>query len=337
MARNRRSSRSKGQGQGGETAPVQDNVGNLNLAPGQEVTTGQEVVAGQHMPPGQEMTTPSEPHLVQQPASGQNAGPRQRARSGGPRDGGGMGGSRLKVVSGGQTGVDRGALDAALEVNIECGGWCDDGRLAEDGTIPEQYPVKALTGGDYLDRIRKNVVDSDGTAILFFGELEGSAESSLDDCVQLGKPYKLIDGSSLQPGQAANQIAEFVRETGVCTLNVVGPRASKAERGHKFTFDAMRLALDLLKRNGQTARRSGSTSGRQRPPGQSQGFRSNGNGRGIPGEGRGGNGRGGSGEGRGSEGRGGKSRNPQFNAQKRKGSGQRRPKQGAKSPGANQG
>jgi hypothetical protein len=96
--------------------------------------------------------------------------------------------NRIKVVSGGQTGVDRGALDAALELKLQCGGWCPEGRLAEDGPIPEQYPMQEVEGGDYRDRTRKNVLDSDGTAIIYFGEIEGGTESTLDDCVQLAKP-----------------------------------------------------------------------------------------------------------------------------------------------------
>jgi len=219
-------------------------------------------------------------------------------------------------MSGGQTGVDRGALDAALDLHIECGGWCPEGRLAEDGAIPEHYPLQELEGGDYRDRTRKNVLDSDGTAIIYFGEIEGGTESTLDDCVQLARPYKLIDGSDAQPGQAAKLIADFVREVGVYTLNFAGPRASKVERGHRYAFDTVFVLVDLLKRKSQpstSSRRPTGAGGRQKPAGQSQGYGGNGNG----------------------NGRGGKSRNPQFNAQKRKGSGQQhRSRHGGKSPGA---
>jgi hypothetical protein len=238
-----------------------------------------------------------------------------------PRHDGGSKGNRLKVVSGGQTGIDRGALDAALELDLECGGWCPEGRLAEDGAIPEQYPLQELEGGDYRDRTRKNVLDSDGTAIIYFGELEGGTESTLDDCVQLDRPYKLVNGSEFQPGQAAKMIADFVRETGVYTLNVAGPRASKVERGHRYAFDTVRLLVDLLKRNSQppAARRSTGAGGRPKPSGQSQGHGGNGNGSGN------------------SNVRGGKGRNPQFNAQKRKGSGQQhRSRRDGKPPGMNE-
>jgi len=64
-----------------------------------------------------------------------------------------------KIVSGGQTGVDRGALDTALDNGFPCGGWCPSGRLAEDGRIPDRYPVTELTGGSYRQRTLRNVVD----------------------------------------------------------------------------------------------------------------------------------------------------------------------------------
>ncbi|MGD8788490.1 MAG: putative molybdenum carrier protein [Burkholderiales bacterium] len=215
--------------------------------------------------------------------------------------------NRIRVISGGQTGVDRGVLDAALDLNIQCGGWCPEGRLAEDGVIPEQYPLEELAGGDYRDRTRKNVVESDGSAIIYFGEIEGGTECTLDDCVQLAKPYQLIDGAGMQPGQAAKQIAEFVRERNVHTLNIAGPRASKIEKGHKFAFDTVRMLVDLLgqKRPSGGKRTGNRSSNKQRSNGQPQ-----------------------QGTGNGGE-RGGKARNPQFNSQRRKGAGQHhRPRQG---------
>lgn len=66
-------------------------------------------------------------------------------------------GKKLKIISGAQTGVDRAVLDAALESNVSCGGWCLSGRRAEDGVIPARYPVEELEGGAYRQRTRKNV------------------------------------------------------------------------------------------------------------------------------------------------------------------------------------
>jgi len=70
------------------------------------------------------------------------------------------------VVSGGQTGVDRGALDAALDLGFPCGGWCPEGRQAEEGVIPARYPLNELIGGGYEERTQKNVEDSDGTLVI---------------------------------------------------------------------------------------------------------------------------------------------------------------------------
>ena len=78
-----------------------------------------------------------------------------------------------KIVSGGQTGVDRGALDAALAVGFPCGGWAPGNRMAEDGIIPKKYRLMVLPKGGYRERTRRNVVDSDGTAILFYETLKG--------------------------------------------------------------------------------------------------------------------------------------------------------------------
>ncbi len=99
----------------------------------------------------------------------------------------------LKIVSGGQTGVDRGALDAALESAEQCGGWCPEGRKAEDGVIPESYPVQELKGGGYRKRTRKNVQDSDGTVIIYFGQLIGGTEQTLRYCLDEKKPYLLLN------------------------------------------------------------------------------------------------------------------------------------------------
>jgi hypothetical protein len=78
-----------------------------------------------------------------------------------------------KIVSGGQTGVDRAGLDAAMEAGIPIGGYCPKGRLAEDGTVPDMYPLIELTKGGYKARTEKNVVESDGTLILNIGKLTG--------------------------------------------------------------------------------------------------------------------------------------------------------------------
>ena len=73
----------------------------------------------------------------------------------------------LKIISGGQTGVDRAALDVSLKHGIDCGGWCPAGRLDEFGRIPDRYPVRELQAGGFAERTMQNVKDSDGTVVIY--------------------------------------------------------------------------------------------------------------------------------------------------------------------------
>src|SRR3954447_14624932 len=94
-----------------------------------------------------------------------------------------------RIVSGGQTGVDRAALDVALALGIPCGGWCPRGRGAEDGLIPERYPLVETPAADASQRTRWNVRDSDGTLILAWGEPTGGTLLTVQACRETGKPH----------------------------------------------------------------------------------------------------------------------------------------------------
>ena len=149
-----------------------------------------------------------------------------------------------KVISGGQTGVDRGALDAALELGFPCGGWCPPGRLAEDGCIPLRYPVQELASGGYRQRTIKNVLESDGTVLIHFGGPEGGTSLTLQQCIRKGKPYMLLDGNAVTAADAGQIAADFVAENNVVTLNVAGPRISRESRGHQYAYAVM---IELLR------------------------------------------------------------------------------------------
>ena len=149
----------------------------------------------------------------------------------------------MKIISGGQTGVDRGALDAALAEGVECGGWCPADRTAEDGPLPMQYPVTPLAKGGLVARARMNVVDSDGTAIIYFGVPSGGTEGTLRQCLKKRRPYKLIDADEVLPDRAAQLLGAFIEQHGIRVLNVAGPRASKERRGHDFAFRCIRSLL----------------------------------------------------------------------------------------------
>jgi hypothetical protein len=145
----------------------------------------------------------------------------------------------LRIVSGGQTGVDRAALDAALQAGIPIGGWCPERRMAEDGMIPQNYPLVELKGGGYAERTKKNIIDSDGTVIIYFKEISGGTELTRQYCVSKTKPCLLIDAMKLDVETASQMIASFVKEIGIESLNIAGPRASKEKRAYNYTFNIM--------------------------------------------------------------------------------------------------
>lgn len=130
---------------------------------------------------------------------------------------------KVKIVSGGQTGVDRAALHAALEIGLPVGGWCPKGRLAEDGVIPAELPLQETDSADYAVRTEKNVLDSDGTLILSAGPLQGGTELTVKLALRHGKPLTVVDIGN--PPDLVN-LTRWARDHGIRVLNVAGPRES---------------------------------------------------------------------------------------------------------------
>jgi Circularly permutated YpsA SLOG family len=153
----------------------------------------------------------------------------------------------LNIISGGQTGVDRAALDTALERGIECGGWCPAGRLDEYGKIPDHYPLKELAGGGFAERTRRNVQDSEGTVIIYFDQLRGGSAQTARICVEEKRPHTLINAAKISAESAGEMIADFVRVNGIGRLNVAGPRQSDWPEGYDYAF----RALDKLVRHAE--------------------------------------------------------------------------------------
>lgn len=147
------------------------------------------------------------------------------------------------ILSGGQTGVDRAALDAALAAGVLCGGWCPEGRLAEGERIPERYPLVELPGARNLERTRQNVLDSDGTLIIFYGSPQGGTARTLEFCRMFGKPHLLIDAGALEVSEALPRLLEFVAANRIERLNVAGPRASGEPRAYGYAYELVAALL----------------------------------------------------------------------------------------------
>ena len=151
----------------------------------------------------------------------------------------------LKIISGGQTGVDRAALDVALVNGIQCGGWSPAGRLDEFGKIPDHYPVQELPGSGFAERTLQNVKDSNGTVVIYAAELCGGTEQTVRFCVEVRRPYQLIDASEITTAAASQLIADFVRTNRIDILNVAGPRQSEWPHGYDYASRVLETFLRL--------------------------------------------------------------------------------------------
>ena len=147
----------------------------------------------------------------------------------------------LKIVSGGQTGADRAALDWALSRGIECGGWCPKGRKAEDGPISRKYPLIETPSENYLQRTEWNVRDTGGTVIFSLDpSLSGGSKKTLQFAEKHNKPCLHI-----HPGtkDAAQTLRDFIADNEVETLNVAGPRGSKEPGVGEFVRKVLTIAF----------------------------------------------------------------------------------------------
>src|SRR4051812_48813096 len=129
-----------------------------------------------------------------------------------------------KIISGGQTGADRTALDFAIEHGIPHGGWCPKGRKAEDGPIHERYQLQEHASDQYLKRTEQNVIDSDGTVIVTIHPvLTGGSKRTADFARKHRKPWLHIHKKTPHAGEV---LRRFIEEHVIRVLNVAGPRAS---------------------------------------------------------------------------------------------------------------
>ncbi|MGE5539635.1 MAG: putative molybdenum carrier protein [Gemmatimonas sp.] len=148
------------------------------------------------------------------------------------------------VVSGGQSGVDRAALDAARALGIAIAGWCPRGRWAEDGTISADYPLDESESADPAERTRANVRDSDATLVLISGDADAGTELTVAVAGELGRPLLVHDLSRDDPGR----LRAWLAQTRPVRLNVAGPRESNAPgiyaRAYALLRDGLNVAFD---------------------------------------------------------------------------------------------
>ncbi len=144
-----------------------------------------------------------------------------------------------KIVSGGQTGVDRAALDAAMARGIPCGGWCPAGRMADDGPIPERYPLEETRDIDHTVRTGANVRDSDATIMLNRGALQGGTAYAVEIAKHMNRPVMVVD---LERPPDLGMITAWLVQHRVRVLHIGGPR----EVSRPGIYDQARRFVEAL-------------------------------------------------------------------------------------------
>lgn len=160
-----------------------------------------------------------------------------------------------KIISGGQTGADIAALDAAIELNIPHGGWIPKGRKTESGPLPEKYQLLEMSTGSYTKRTEQNVIDSDGTAIFSHGRLSGGSLKTYNYAKKHNKPCLHLDMTKLSVNEAAKEMLPWIEENNIQVLNIAGPRGSKDPEIYTVVKEVLTIALtkNLADKNIQNA------------------------------------------------------------------------------------
>ena len=140
----------------------------------------------------------------------------------------------IKIISGGQSGVDRAALDFALENEFPCGGWCPKGRKAEDGRISDKYPLQETGTYLYVVRTKLNVDSGDATLILFTGELGNGSAFTAEYALTRKKPLLI---ANMTNKDAQKNVADWLRANEIDVLNIAGPRESTSPGIYQLSLD----------------------------------------------------------------------------------------------------
>jgi hypothetical protein len=151
----------------------------------------------------------------------------------------------LKIISGGQVGVDRAALDAAIELGLPVGGWCLRGRLCEDGTVPEQYPLWETRSSELHVRTQRNVESSTATLVMTRGTPTGGTRYAVEIASSMRRPLLVLD-LTRPDGDPVELVVSWLRDVQPRVLNVCGPREAGApgiaSESRRILADALRIA-----------------------------------------------------------------------------------------------
>lgn len=142
----------------------------------------------------------------------------------------------MKIISGGQTGADQAALDAALALNIPHGGWLPKGRKTENGPLSLRYALQELPSSRYRDRTEKNILTADGTMIFSFGPLSGGSALTEALAIRHDRPFLHIDFDLVNRTQAIIQVEAWLQTMQIAIVNVAGPRASSEPRIYEAVY-----------------------------------------------------------------------------------------------------
>ena len=148
-----------------------------------------------------------------------------------------------KIISGGQTGADRAALDFAISRGIPHGGWCPKGRLAVDGPLDPKYQLTETSSSGYSQRTKLNVRDSDGTLVFNAGVLGGGTLLTVRIAERLSKPCLVVQVDELVPSEVTTRIQAWLAEHSIQVLNVAGPREEKRPGIYEATQAALRGSI----------------------------------------------------------------------------------------------
>ena len=149
-----------------------------------------------------------------------------------------------KIISGGQTGVDRAALDIAISEGIPCGGSCPAGRAADDGPIPDKYPLLETADRDHMVRTENNVRDSDGSLLLYRDNLQGGTAYAVEMARQMGRPAMTVDVNNPPP---IADVVGWIQTNRLQVLHIGGQRENSSPGIYQQASAFIKSVLDALR------------------------------------------------------------------------------------------